>query len=174
MFVICFLQKFRLKLSYFENKIYNFIGFKSFIILILVNISLPFTIANDVNSTKIFQKSTHLSQDEIEVFKWVKDNTQLSDTFLVLGEPNFNYFFTSETSRGQYLAVGYPFNDKCIAENYRRKSKFLNMNTEEVIDDLTLFKTSDFQYFITNKTIKTDKLTIIYSNESYKVIKIKP
>lgn len=174
MFVICFLQKFRLKLSYFENKVYNFMGFKSFIILILVNIALLFTIANDLNSTKIFHKSTHLSQDEIKVFKWVKENTQSTDTFLVIGEPNFNYFFTSETSRGQYLAVGYPFNDKCIVENYERKAKFANREIQQVINDLILINTTEFEYIITNKSIKTDDLEIIYLNGTYSVIKIKP
>lgn len=174
MFIITVIQKFRLKLSFFENKIYNFVGFKFFIFLILVNIALVFTITNDLNTTKIFQKSTHISQDEIEVFKWVEENTEINDIFLVLGEPNFNYFFTPETSRGQFLAVGYPFNDNCIAENYNRKLKFSNMKNEDVVEDLTLLKTNEFQYFITNKIVEKNKLEILYSNETYKVIKVKP
>lgn len=64
--------------------------------------------------------------------------------------------------------------NKCIAENYDRKAKFASREIQEVINDLILKNTTEFEYIITNKNIETDNLEILYLNETYKVIKIQP
>jgi len=91
---------------------------------------------------------------------------------LVLGSHRLNVFFTIETERGQYNAIGYPFNDNCIEENFIRKSNFYYKPVSEIVDYLTKNEFTEFNYFVTDINTDTNNLDVIFSNDQFKVIEV--
>jgi hypothetical protein len=172
MFVICILFKFINYFKKLEKFFDRIVGSKSLILFFILNILFLYTQVNSIVDEKSFEKYSYLNTNEIEIIEWAKTNSLNNDLFLVLGSDNLNRMFTIESERGQYISIGYPFNDDCIEENYLRKKEFYDKPLSEIIASLSNYNFTYFNYLITATEVDSKNLEVVYSNQEYKIIKI--
>jgi hypothetical protein len=172
MFTIVIIFKFRRALSKLDEYSDKILNVPTLLVFLILNITIFFMQFNTINESGRFEKYYYLNQNEIEVIEWSKNNTSTDDLFLVLGSHRLNVFFTIETERGQYNAIGYPFSDECIEENFSRKNNFYYKPLPEIIDFLSENKSIGFSYFITEIRTDTKELEIVFSNNQFKVLKL--
>ena len=172
MFVIVIIFKFRKLLMSFEQFTDKIFNSATLIFFLVINFIIFYNLVDEINASGRLEKYYHLNQSEIEVIEWTKNSTLKNDLFLVLGSEKLNKFFTIETERGQYNAIGYPFNDECIEENFKRKNKFYAKPVSEISEYLENNDFNEFKYFVTYIDADTKNLEIAFSNNQFKVIEI--